>query len=116
MKSLALESERGSRDPCLCFLPWLCWHLPTPVQQVETLVPPPCAARGRGAGRMMGLGFGAERRRARGSDRPPEQHRYKKIQTLSISFPIKYSSPRARAGEQKPRAVLTLCLGNNRVL
>lgn len=45
-----------------------------------------------------------------------EQQHYKKIQTLSISFPIKYSLLCMRAGEQKPQAVLTLCRSNNRVL
>jgi len=57
-------------------------------------------------------GRGAAAKGEGAGPRPRELQRYKKMQTLSISFPIKYSLPRARAREQKPPAVLTLCRSN----
>lgn len=47
---------------------------------------------------------------------PCEELHYKKSQTLSISFPIKYSLLHGRAKKPKPQAFLTLCCSNNRVL
>lgn len=73
-----------------------------------------CGARGccRGSAlRVLAKGAGA-----RGNSHPWECQSYKKIQTLSISFPIKYSLLRTSAREYKPPAVPTLCCSNNGVL
>lgn len=69
-----------------------------PMQQVESLVLLcfALATLSPGHWRTAAWGLSAEGAGAR----PLEQRRYKKIQPLSISFPIKYSLPRASQGAE----------------